>query len=268
MFPCKNAPVLRHGPLLLRASKGKCLKVCSGWGIQKQVRHGLAGWICPDWETDESGVLSCDNWGHLFQRLRFWIRSWKSLLLFFILSLTNQSLRNFLFILLLPTCPPPQPQATHAQFERKQERRTLVKCHDFRGWSFWKSHALQSVSEENCTNILGNNPESLTFNNLINFFKCLLDVSLFKFFFRAQEWVVFYGILSDRKKKKANSFCRFLPLANFSYSKAGKLRQSPSARTRERSQASKGVCPWVADSPQSRDAIENAFSVAEKTSKG
>lgn len=48
-----------------------------------------------------------------------------------------------------------------------------------------KSHTLSVCSgTELCKDSI-KYPELLTFNNLIDFFKCLLNVSLFKFFFRA-----------------------------------------------------------------------------------
>ena len=88
---------------------------------------------------------------------------------------------------------------------------------------------------------------------------CILDINLLSDILFANIFshsVDCLFILLVVSEKKANSFCRFL-----------QLRQSPSARTPERSQASKGVCPGVADSPQSRDAIGNASQLQRKPAR-
>lgn len=52
-----------------------------------------------------------------------------------------------------------------------------------------------------------------TFNYLIHVFKRLLDVPLFELLFRAQERIVFYGILRKRTKTRKPVILLFLLLA-------------------------------------------------------
>lgn len=144
-------------------------------------------WICSDQRTDGSGICPVATEGNLFLRLRFWITSSKCLVLFLCPWLIKVLGTFLLYILLLP---PPTKGSTHtytlSQSERKRYKRNLAKCWIFRWCPFsGKITRSQCLLWNRTCNDSIKYPEPLTFNNLIDFFKCLLNVSLFKFFFRA-----------------------------------------------------------------------------------